>query len=185
LRWLPVLFAILTLLPVVSCKQASKSYPPPTQRSQSLAPGEVDPPFVEMCAHDANQYVVRDIDLTTDGRAWRWTFERPELRFILNCTEGQRFAVDFGVVGATLAQTGPIHISIQVNGRLLGKVYCPTPGDRHFEQAVPASWLSTTDYTRVVIQADKLFIAEADGAKLGFTLYRAGFIESCGKPSAF
>ena len=157
----------------------------PAQRSRNLAPGELDPPFADMSASDSNQYLVRDISTTVDGGAWRWTFERPELKFILNCTGGQRFAADFGVVGVTLAKTGPVTISVLVNDRPLGKLYCPTPGDRHFEQPVPASWLSTTQYTRVVIQADKLFIAESDGAKLGFTLYRAGFLESCGKPSAF
>jgi hypothetical protein len=138
-----------------------------------------------MSAWDAPEFIVKDISAAPEGSGWRWTFERPELKFILNCTGHQTFTADFGVVGATLAQTGPVTISFRVNHRLLGEMYCATPGNRHFEKLVPASWLSTKEYTRVVIQADKLYVDESDGAKLGFTLYRAGFVESCGKPSAF
>jgi hypothetical protein len=42
---------------------------------------------------------------------------------------------------------------------------------------VPASRLSTTKYTRATILADKLFVSKLDGAELGFTLMRAGFVE--------
>jgi hypothetical protein len=180
-----VLLAFLSLLLAAGCTRAPESYPPPTQRSLHLEPWEVDPPFVKIDAVDVQEYVVKDINPALGGGGWCWTFERPELKFILNCIERQKFAADFAVVAATLTQTGPVTISCWINGRLLGKMYCPTPGDRHFEKPVPASWLSTEEYTRVVIQADKLFIAESDGAKLGFTLHSAGFLESCGKPSAF
>ena len=177
-----VFLAFVPLLLAVGCVHAPDSYPPPVQDSHNLAPWELDPPFAEMNACDAPEYIVKDISATPEGTGWRWTFQRPELRFILNCTGGQKFTADFGIVGATLAQTGPITISFRINNRLLGEMYCATPGDRHFEKLVPAFWLSTKEYTRVVIQADKLYVAERDGAKLGFTLYRAGFVGSCGKP---
>ena len=166
----------------MGCVHSPDSYPPPPQYSANLAPGEGAPPFAEMGASDAADYIVKDISAAAEGNGWRWTFERPELKFILNCTERQKFTADFGIVGATLAQTGPVTISFRVNQRLLGEMHCTTAGNRHFEKLVPASWLSAKEYTRVVIQADKLFVSESDGAKLGFTLYRAGFVESCGKP---
>jgi hypothetical protein len=149
---------------------------PPEQRPAAPASWELDPPLAEMGAADAAEYIVRDVGAGEKGGAWRWTFERPELRFILNSTRGQRFQADFGVIAATLAQTGPITVSFEVNGRLLGRIRCATPGDRHFEQPVPAEWLSTREYTRVAIQVDPLFVAE-NGVKLGVPLHRAGFVE--------
>ncbi len=159
------------------CVRAPDSYPPPVQRSQTFARWELERPFVEMSAYDVQDFIVRDISPVLEGGTWRWTFERPELRFILNSTEGLRFAADVGAAAATLAETGPLTISFLVNDRLLGQMRCDTPGERHFEKPVPAAWLNKATYTRVVIHADKLFIAKADGAKLGFVLHRAGFLE--------
>jgi hypothetical protein len=105
-------------------------YPPPAQRSLRLQPWELDPPFVEMDAADADDYIVRDI---SDHRSrWRWTYEHPELRFILNCTAGQTFTAEFVLAVDTLKETGPVTVSVLVNGHLLGKTYCATPGERHF-----------------------------------------------------
>ena len=179
LTFLCVLVSVLAF----GCGRAGPDYPPPAQRSLLLEPRQMDPPFADMSARDADEYIAGDISTYPD--AWRWTAARPELRFILNCTEGQKFVADFVVAADTLARTGPLTISFWVNGRLLGEAYCPTRGQRHFEKDVPAGWLSTSAYTRVVMQPDKIFVAEGDGARLGFLLGRAGFVETCGKLSAF
>ena len=183
-RQSPILWLGPFVLLLAGCARAPTSFPLPPARELTLAPSELEPPVADMGAADLDEYIVKDIS-SNGGASWRWTMERPTLRFVLNCTSGQKFLADFGVVEATLKQTGPIAISFHVNGRLLGTVDCPTPGNRHFEKDVPSSWLSTAAYTTVVVQASKVFVAEEDGAKLGFTLSRAGFVESCGTQSAF
>jgi hypothetical protein len=172
------------LLAAVGCSTGPRGYPPPAQTGEIEA-WALDPPFAEMGAADAGQSIVRDISSTIEGGTWRWTFARPELRFILNCTERQTLAADFFVADATFAQTGPVTVHFEVNGRLLTSVRCAHPASRHVEEPVPESWLSTKSYTRITIWADKLFVSEEDGARLGIALLRAGFIESCGKPSSF
>lgn len=125
---------------------------------------------------DIENYVIRDVSLGIEAGKWRWTYRRPELRFWLDSTVGQKLVVDFVVAQATLSQTGPVTVSFWVNDQLLGQQYCPKPGDYRFEKPVPASWLRTGAFTIVAAQADKLWVAPADGARLGFILVRAGFV---------
>jgi hypothetical protein len=147
------------------------------QRSRTLEPWAVDRPFFQVDDADAAEFVVRDVDLANGGKGWCWTLGQPQLRFVLNSVERQKFVADFGVNDVTFAQTGPINVSFRINGQLLGEVHCPKPATMHFEKPVPASWLSTAKYTRVIIQADKNFVSKGDGAELGFMLMRAGFVE--------
>jgi hypothetical protein len=132
---------------------------------------------MEVTAHDAGEYVVKDVYLALGIGERRWTAERPELRFLLNKTEGQRFVADVVVEGYVLERVGPLNITVWINGNRLGIFPCNTLKDYHLEKPVPASWLKTGEYTDVVLQADKIFTSEIDGLKFGFSLYRAGFVE--------
>ncbi len=168
---------LLVILLGPGCSLPPAEYPIPVQQSSDFSPAEMERPFVDVRDVNAREYVVKDISAGPEDAPWRWTFEHPELRFALNTTRGLRFTADIGVTDGILRQTGPIVISVRVNGRLLGQVRAATPGDRHFEKAVPTEWLRTGEYTRVQVEADKVFVSATDGAKLGFTFYRAGFVE--------
>lgn len=124
----------------------------------------------------ADLHIVRDVSDTVEGGSWRWTYERPELRFWLDSTANLKLAVDFQCSGLTLEKTGPVTISFYVNNRLLGSTRCAEAGGYHFEKAVPPSWVNTTAPVSVAAQADKFWIAPSDGKKLGFILIKAGFI---------
>jgi hypothetical protein len=160
---------------LAGCGQAAHEYGIPEQRRARFAASELEPPFVDMAWWNAGEWMVRDIGPVREGMR-RWAFERPELRFILNSTEGQTLVADIGLPAITLAQTGPVTISFFVNGHPAGTLRCPSGGDRRFSAPIPAQWLKTTGYTLVRMEAHPVYIAE-DGAKLGFVLYRAGFIE--------
>jgi hypothetical protein len=125
---------------------------------------------------DAESYFVRDVSTYLEGDSWRWTNARPELKFWLTSVKSQRFTMDFSVAEVTFKETGPVTISVYVNGRRLAAIPCAAPGDFHFENPVPSSWLATDAPTIVALQADKVYIAEPDGVRLGFILKRAGFL---------
>lgn len=133
--------------------------------------------FVSMNGPVADAHIVRDIALGLEAGAWRWTGQRPELRFRLSSVEGLRFTMDFALPDVTFAQRGPVAISFFINGHLLDKVRYEGGGQKHFEKPVPAAWLRTDADTLVAAEIDKVWIAPADGARLGFILSRAGFIE--------
>ncbi len=151
-------------------------YPPPPQRQPILIEDRPRAQIIGMGDPSADLYIVRDISDTVEGGSWRWTFERPELRFWLESTANLKLSVDFQCSGLTLEKTGPVTISFFVNNRPLGSTLCAKAGAYHFEKAVPASWLDTAAPTSVAAQADKVWTAPSDGKKLGFILIKAGFI---------
>lgn len=165
-----LLFAALWL---AGCARAPDSFPVPEQRVPIPEP-ELLGAFVEMGSYAALAHIVRDVAGVAEGTGWRWTYQRPELRFHLPGTTGHKLVLDFGIVPAVFASTGPTTLSVWVNGRLLGRVRCETPGERHFERPVPAAWLAAD--TTVIAEVDRHLVS-ADGARLGYTLFRAGFVE--------
>jgi hypothetical protein len=132
--------------------------------------------FVAMSDADADAHIIRDVSPGSDGSPWRWTFQRPELRFWVETATRQKLVADFVIAAATFRETGPVTISFFVNGRLLARQHCPKPGKYHLEKEVPAAWLRTDTFTIVAAEADKLWVSPADGARLGFILSRIGFV---------
>ena len=123
----------------------------------SIERSDLDPPFMDVTAIDAGDFVVKDINLSNGIADRRWTGERPELRFLLNSTEGQKFVADIIVEQYVLERTGPLSITIWINGNRLESFRFDESKECHLEKPVPASWLKTGEYTHVVLQPDKVF----------------------------
>jgi hypothetical protein len=172
----PYLLPLFCLL--AGCANIPDSYPPPAQR-KSLAAADPSPvgPFVEMGDLNAAAYIVRDVTGGVAADSWRWTGKRPELRFFLEHVDGVKFKADFSVADATLKDTGPVTISVFINGALLDSIHCPTAGERHFEKPVPAKLLHAGSLNLAVMEIDKVWVSKLDGAALGFILTRAGFTQ--------
>jgi hypothetical protein len=167
----------LAFLLLAGCARAPDSYPPPTQRKplpnlEESASGRL----VNMSDADAGAHFVRDISPGLEGGRWRWTNQRPELKFFLESTKGWKLVWDFSVAEVTFRETGPVTVSFYVNGRPVGRLPCPKPGDYEFEQSVRQDLLRANEYNTIAAQADKLWVSQTDGVKLGFTMTRAGFL---------
>ena len=171
------IFPALAFVVLSGCQAIPDSYPPPLQR-EPLPDAEAEPigSLVTMSDANAGDYIVKDVGSLESG-AWRWGQRRPELRFRLSKTAGQRFIADFAVAEATFKDTGPVNAFFFINGHLLDKVRYAQSGEKHFEKAVPADWLRTDDYNMVAIESQPYWTSPADGAILTFTLSRVGFIE--------
>ena len=167
-------YILLALCFVTGCANIPDSYAPPMQRKPltGTEPNEMGH-FVNLGADDADSYIVRDIG-DRDG-AWRWTHKRPELRFFLESVDKLTFKAEFAIAEATIKDTGPVTISVLINGNLLDKVHCAKSGERYFEKPVPAKFLRPNAMNLVALEIDKVWIAPGDGAQLGFILSRAGF----------
>lgn len=174
----PFFPALAAMASLAGCVHTPESYPPPMQRP-ALPDAEVTPAqtLVSMDAPNAESFFVRDISPALEGGAWRWTNERPELRFLLRSTSNLKAVFEFHVVPATFEKTGPVNVSVFVNGAPIGRINCPKPGAYVFKQPVPSKLLKAGDYNLLAAQLDKVYVSEMDGAKLGVTLYKAGFVE--------
>jgi hypothetical protein len=172
------LFASAIALVLFGCTNIPDSYAPPIQRKPLTGPEQVAfGHFVDMNDPNAEAYLIQDISRTVEGGGFRWVYKRPELRFALSKSEHVRFVMDFAIPDVTMKQTGPVTVSFFINDKLLDKVRYDTPGEKHFEKPVPSGWLRTDTPTLVAAEIDKMYVAPEDGAKLGFVLTRAGFVE--------
>jgi hypothetical protein len=168
---------ILLLLAAASCQRSPLVYPPPAQRPsfEGVEPPPVMGRFVKMSDVNADQYILKDVSRGTEGGTWRWTFRRPELRFFLDTVDNLRFSMDFSLTDSTFHETGPVLMSVFINGQLFDKIHVIKPDRLHWEKPVPPSFLKP-GLNLVAVEPDKVFIAKADGAALGFVLTSMGFV---------
>lgn len=161
----------------LACGSYPESYPVPPQRARLEGPeAPAAGQFVRMDDSNADAYIVKDIGRTPEGTGWRWTFQRPELRFYLNSKENLKFVMDFHISPATFAQTGPVTLSVLIGGESLISKRCNQPGAYHLEAPVHGLNIKINEPVNVVAQLDKLFVSPADGARLGYILQNAGFV---------
>ncbi len=132
--------------------------------------------MVDMNAVSAPSHFAGDIDSALQGATWRWTGAKPTVKLLLLRTDGLKYSIDFAVWDKGMRQTGPLTISFLVDGRILDTVRFDTPGQQHFEKAVPPEWLDTLTDTSVSASIAPLYVAPEDGKKFGVVLIRMGFV---------
>ncbi len=84
-----------------------------------------------------SDYIVKDVSETLEGNTWRWCYERPELRFQLKDTAGQKVELHFSVADATFKTTGPVTANFFVNNKPVGTMKISKTGDYVFDQQFP------------------------------------------------
>lgn len=166
------------VLAATSCVNIPDTYAPPMQRKALAGPDTSNlKHFVAMGDEHAADHFLQDVNASLEGGSWRWTGQKPTLRFVLASVRNLRLIMDFSIAGETMKQTGPLTITYWVNGKALDKVRYEKPGEQRFEKAVPEAWLYKNGDNVVTAELDKVYIAEGDGAKLGVTLMRIGFLD--------
>jgi hypothetical protein len=121
----------------------------------------------------ADDYIVRDI--SPERGHHRWAFLHPEMRFRVEDAGYSNFAVEFAVIEATFRSTGPITVSVAVEGRNIGSIRCDHSGDYRLEKPVPSGVVAPGKDLHVTFQAQPRWVSPDDGAELSFYLKSAGF----------
>ncbi len=162
------------MLALAACSSLPDTYAPPVQREPlQLAERSALGPYISMGAPNAGAYIVRDIADTAAAGTWRWAFRRPELRFFVPANP-VKFAMDFALAGQIFS--GPVTLSVFVNGKLLDRFRYEKPGSYRLEKAVPPELIEAGAENRVTIESDKVWTSK-DGPPLSFILVSAGFQE--------
>ena len=168
--------AALALWPA-GCFRAPEPYAPPPQRG---SPATIEIPFgsfVNMSDAGAAAYFVQDVSPQLEANAWRWTFEKPTLRFYLPDIAGLYFTMELAMPGVTLAHTGPVVLTVAINGHTFERITYSKDGQYSIRKPVPAEWLMQGSENLVEMYLDKHYVTESDKVKLGFILTRAGFVK--------
>ena len=171
-------YVLLSVCFLAGCANIPDSYAPPVQRQPltGTEPGAISS-FVNLGSPDAEEHIVRDVSDNAEGGGWRWTRKRPELRFFLETIENLSYKADFSIAESVFRETGPVTITIFINGHLLDTVKYSEAGEKHFEKPVPAKFLRAKAMNFAAMEIDKVWVSKTDGAVLGFILTRAGFTQ--------
>lgn len=172
-RWRGSLIALV--MAQTACVDIPQTYAPPVQRRPVSGPDRPVKHFVTLSDRDAAEHILNDVSVEGEGNA-RWTGQRPSLRFRLGATRNLRLVADYGFAGVTMQETGPVTVIYTVNGRQLDRVTYSQPGEVHYSKPVPSDWLRVGENV-VTLELDKVYVAKQDGARLGVTLSRIGFLD--------
>jgi hypothetical protein len=174
---MPRAATVLWLAALCGCVKQDELYAPPYQRRPLAGPDTSRlKHFIAMNDPDAPAHFVRDINERLESGLWRWTGQRPLIRFVLpRGARNLKFVMDFTIPDAVLAQTGPLTVTYFINTHQIDRVTYTTAGERHYEKPVDPKWLVEPDNV-ISAELSKVFTGE-DGARLGLALVRAGFRE--------
>ncbi|HEY1221149.1 MAG: hypothetical protein ABSE42_02870 [Bryobacteraceae bacterium] len=170
------LVSIVLALVAAGCGSRLVWYPPPEQRPSLSLPSSLPfGYFVAMSDPNAGAYIVGGFRDQSEG-AWRWTHEHPVLQFYLPRVPRLRFLMDLTFPDQTFAQTGPVEVTIHLNGREFDRVRYAKPGSQEYSKETPWEWLRPDGINTVALEPDKT-APGPDGERLGFVLTRVGFVE--------
>ena len=165
---------LLCSLALSACSSSPESNAPLAQRAAPVSPP--NKPVVAMSDANAKAYFVKDISDSADAGGWRWTFDRPELRFFLKRADGVHAVADFSIADATFKTTGPVTVVFTVNDKVIAKEKYAKAGSYHFDQLVPANLIQTDKPTTFALEPKPIWVSKTDGQHLGLILVRAGFV---------
>jgi len=169
--------ALAGMLTSSACQNMPGPFAPPVQR-QPLAdfrPYRISG-IVNMSDADAQTRFVQDIT-GLQAATWRWTGKRPTVRVMTRSTENLKYTIDFAIVEATLATTGPVTVTFLVNDRVLDRARYTHAGSQHFEKPIPAGWVTAGEDVTVGAEVDKLWVPADNSPKLGMILVRMGLTQ--------
>ena len=160
-----------------SCTPVPQWYSMPSQRTGRP---ETEPvgvgSFMAFGDRTAPEYIVADILPGSGKEVWRWTNQKPTLKFVVMETARWAFQATFALPEATWKQTGPVTLRVFVNEQLIATAANLPAGRHELRWPVPVGLLKANFETVVRLELDKVFIAEADQARLGMILESAGFV---------
>jgi hypothetical protein len=168
--------SIVLALMAAGCGSRLEWYPPPAQRPSLSLPSSLPfGYFVTMSDPNADAYILGGFRAQSEG-SWRWAQAHPALQFYLPRVPRLRFLMDVTFPDQTFAQTGPVELTILLNGKAFDRVRYAQPGSQEYSKETPWEWLRADAVNTVGIEPDKT-AAGQDGERLGFVLSRAGFVE--------
>lgn len=171
------LFPLAAALAAGCLKQPDKFSPPEQRNPQVLDENRPLLHYVPMSAEEAPGHILDDILPELHDGLWRWTLQRPTLEVRVPTTRGLKFRAQLTVPEITMEQTGPVTIQVFIDNRRLLERAIAQPGETVIEQPVPPDWLTTSRPIVIRFVIDKLWVSPVDGAKRGFILTGAGFVQ--------
>jgi hypothetical protein len=132
--------------------------------------------LLTMNSLDAKLGVLEGVDSAGSGEELKWTADRARFQFRLASLRDSDLYLRFSVPDVTFRQTGPVRISIDVNGKMFDSFVRAAPGDGEYRRPADDIASQPFDPLIVAIRIDPPYVAKDDNAKLGILLNEIGFV---------
>lgn len=171
--WIPIVAAAM----LSACSRTPEPHGPPSQKD-SLLSGLGGPVTTAVNMEDPNSsnYVVSGFAPSSEG-PWRWAYEHPKLRFWGPDSPKVSFMMEYSVPERSFRHTGPITLTLIVNGVKLDTIKVGKAGPATYTRELPDGMLKRNAMNEVAIEPDKTYAPPDDNAKYSFILVRAGFVD--------
>ena len=160
-------------LSIVLASCAPDPYPPPPQYEQSRGPA---PPVLELGFPNPHAKILADVVQDPGIKGWQWTYAHPRFSFQLDRTDNLDFYLHFGLHDKAFVATGPVTLTIRINGDVIDRPQFDSPGLREYTHPVPERVLRLQNPVHVAIDVDPPWLTE-DKEMLGIVLVAIGFAE--------
>ena len=168
----PVVAAFLLICG--SCARVPDFYSPPPQYPGAR---RYEPPLLLPGRLHQTTGILQDVVDDSEATGKSWTNQHPTFSFLLRRTEDLDFYMRFIVHDDTFRDTGPVTLTVNVNGETIDRPRFDTPGEREYSHPVPPRLLQKRNPVIVRIDVDPVWIAPGDKTKLGILLMAIGFGE--------
>ena len=132
---------------------------------------------VQTCAlpiSSAQAGILKDVLGAQVGVTWRWTNQNPRFKVWLDPSQRWEFVCRFTVPGVALKSVGPVTLRFIVNDKILDTRQYSRDEEYNVAKPVPAEMMGGGDTAVVGLDIDPVYVAQADGMKLGVLLSQIG-----------
>jgi hypothetical protein len=175
---------IVSAAALSACGRGVSSVHPPDQFAM---PGGLDPQpevrLITMNGIDAKLAVLAGVDGAGTGEERKWTADKARFRFRVGSFGHRDFYMRYSVHPVTFQQTGPVRLSIAVNGVAFDSFRKDAPGDFEYRRAADDIGIPPYQPFEISIAVDPPYVAPDDGAKMGILLTSIGFLDRTTEPS--
>jgi len=138
--------------------------------------------LIKMNSLDARFAVLAGVDGAGSGEERKWTDDQPRFQFRVSTLAACDLYLRYSVPEVTFRQTGPVRVTIQVNGKIFDSFVRSAPGDGEYRHPADGIIAEPFEPLIVALRIDPPYVAKDDNAKLGFQLEQIGFVPRAGQP---
>ena len=165
-------FVLLLASILSSCASRPASYPPPPQYPGGRH-SDLDM-LLQVGRPNWQRAVVRD--MPRDSQIGGWTGAHPAFQFTLSSVENLDFYLSFAVNERTFRDTGPVTLTVRINGEVIDKPKFDAANEYEYSHPVPSALLRARSPVIAEVDVDPPWIAP-EKSVLGVVLFSAGFVE--------
>ena len=117
------------------------------------------------------------LDVGNPNGDYKWTTDCAQIEFMVGDVSHSHLYMHYIANGDTLRETGPLNISIDINGKPFDSFVQSKDGEHEYRHAAGAISGQPGKTLLVTVRISPPFVAKGDGQKLGILLQSIGFAD--------